>query len=145
MSQRFIQQINGYVIKSLLEADDDEILSLVDTPNYPTNTDITGAALLIENAIQESKHERLIQKKAEFEAHKNNQVINDEDVLNRPVTTMLSDIVAAMQNKSGAVPEGMLVAFRNQQTQASDEEIVRMWKHFVELGLIEPTDEDPPL
>ncbi|MEZ0122111.1 MAG: hypothetical protein AB9Q23_09955 [Candidatus Reddybacter sp.] len=141
MNLGFIKQINEYVIESLLEANDDDILSMVDSPDYPTSDDITTASQRIQQAIQEDKHKRLEQKKAEFAAYKISQASAFKALLQRPVATMISDIVAAMQNADD-MPEGILVAFREQQESASDEDIALIWQSLVELGLIDSYDND---
>lgn len=141
MNLEFVKQINEYVIESLLEANDEDILSKVDTPNYPTSEDITTASQLIQQAIQEDKRKRLEQKKAEFAAYNVSQESTFETLLRRPVTNMIADIVAAMQN-TDEIPEGILVAFREQQEDASDEDIALIWQSLVELGLIDPNDND---
>ena len=141
MNLGFIKQINEYVIESLLEANDDDILSIVDSPNYPTSEDIARASHLIRQAIQEDKRKRLEQKKAEFAAYKISQEGASEELLQRPVATMISNIVAAMQNTHD-MPEGILMAFREQQERASDEDIELIWQSLVELGLIDPHDND---
>lgn len=137
MSLVFIKQINEYVIDSLLEASDDDILSMVDSPNYPTRKDITTTSQLIQVAIQQDKRRRLEQKRAEYAAYKSHQESIHNALSNRSVTAMISDIVAAMQNNT-SVPEGLLVAFRDQQDCASDEDIALIWRDLVELGLIDP-------
>ena len=142
MNLGFIKQINEYVIESLLEANDDDILSMVDSPNHPTSEDIARASHLIQQAIQEDKRKRLEQKKAEFAAYKISQEGASEELLQRPVATMISNIVAAMQNNTHDIPEGILVAFREQQESASDEDIALIWQSLVELGLIDPDDND---
>lgn len=141
MNLGFIKQINEYVIQSLLEANDDDILSMVDSPDYPTSEEIALASQRIQQAIQEDKHKRLEQKKAEFAAYKIRQETGFEALLHRPVGTMISDIVAAMQNTND-IPEGVLMAFRGQQEHASDDDIALIWQSLVELGLIDPNDND---
>lgn len=141
MSREFIKQINEYVIESLLDTSDDEILSMVDSPGYPTSEEIAVAAQLIQHSLKEEKRRRLEQKKAEFAAHKLHQVSAFEALLRRSVGTMISDIVTAIQ-KTDAIPEGILLAFREQQENASDDDIARIWQSLVELGLIEPYDDD---
>ncbi|TNE75241.1 MAG: hypothetical protein EP334_10675 [Gammaproteobacteria bacterium] len=141
MNLEFVKQINEYVIESLLEATDEDILSNVGSPNYPTSEDITTASQLIQQAIQEDKRKRLEQKKAEFAAYNISKEITSKVLLRRPITNMIADIVAAMQN-TNEIPEGVLVAFREQQEDASDEDIALIWQNLVELGLIDPNDND---
>ena len=140
MNLNFIKQINEYVIESILEASDADILSMIDSLDYPTSEDITTASQIIKPALKEDKRKRLERKKSEFYAYKEK---NDSNLsaLQRQVGTMISDIVAAIQ-RNGDVPEGIIMAFRNQQTSASDEDIAKIWQDLVELGLINPGDND---
>lgn len=139
MNLEFIKQINEYIIESLIEARDDEILSLIDAPTYPSSKDIATASLLIEVTIKQSQRNRLERKKAEFTAYKSRQ--KQIEPLHRPVTKMISDIVATMQNTDN-IPEGILLAFREQQESVSDEDIALIWQSLVELGLIDPKGKD---
>lgn len=138
---QFIKQINEYVIESLLDEKDDEILSMVDSPDYPTSDDISLASKLIRQAIQEDKRKRLEKKKAEFDAYKATQDKSLKELRQNSIASMITDIVNAIQNPKN-IPEGILVAFREQQTKASDEDIVQIWQSLVELGLIDPNDND---
>lgn len=141
MSREFLKQINEYVIESYLEASDIDILSMVDSPDYPSSEDISTASQIIRQAIQEDKRKRLEKKKAEFAAYKIRQETTDETLSHRSLDIMISDIVAAMQN-TDAIPKGILVAFREQQEHASDEDIAQIWQSLVKLGLIDPNDND---
>lgn len=141
MSREFLKQINEYVIESYLEASDNDILSMVDSPDYPSSDDISTTSQIIRQAIQEDKRKRLEKKKAEFAAYTIRQETTDETLSHRSLGTMISDIVAAMQN-TDAIPKGILVAFREQQEHASDEDIAQIWQSLVELGLIDPNDND---
>ena len=53
---------------------------------------------------------------------------------------MIRDIVDALQNKADSVPQGILMAFRNQQEQADESSIHEIWSDLVNLGLITPDD-----
>lgn len=141
MSLKFIKQINEYVIESLLEADSDDILSMIDCPNYPTSEDISIAAQLVEQAIQKENDRRFEENKAEYATFKARQNSTREVVKQRSIPAMISDIVSAMQNTE-EVPKGIVVAFREQQDSASDEDIKEIWQSLFDLGLIKPEEND---
>lgn len=141
MTLKFIQQINEYVIGSIFEANDQEVLSRIDSSGYPTSDDIANATQLIQQVIQEEKRRRLTKRKAEFAAYKASQEFTQVSAERRSVSAMIADIATALQNKD-EVPQGILLAFRDQQDHASDEDIVRIWESLVELGLIDPDDKD---
>lgn len=141
MSLEFIKQLNEFVIDSLLNATDDEILSLLDTPDYPTQAEVGSALEIVKQSIKKENNRRLEQAKTEFANHKlvRNQSITSQS--RKSIASMLGDIVAAMQ-RTDEVPEGMLMAFRNQES-SSDEDIIQMWQDLVDLGLIKSQDENP--
>lgn len=141
MTLKFIQQINEYVIDSIFEANDQEVLSRIDSSGYPTSDDIANATRIIQQVMQDEKRRRLAKRKAEFAAYKASQEPNEERAERRNVSAMIADIAAALQNKD-EVPQGILLAFRDQQDNASDEDIVRIWESLVELGLIDPDEKD---
>ncbi len=93
------------MIKSYLEASDNDILSMVDYPDYPSSEDISTTSQIIRQAIQEDKRKRLEKKKAEFASYKIRQETTDETFSHRSVSTMISDIVATMQN-TDVIPKG---------------------------------------
>lgn len=141
MSLEFIKRINEYISESVLEAEDQEILSCIDSPSYPSNRDIAKASKRIQIAIQDSKRRRLAEKKAAFAAHKASQQGTSKRAERRTASAMIADIAKALQN-SDSVPEGILLAFREQQDNASDEDIERIWQSLVDLGLIDPDEKD---
>lgn len=141
MNLELIKQINEYVIESLLEAEEQEILSCIDSPDYPSSQDIGEASQRIRSAIQESKRLRLAERKAAFAAHQANQADASEDSKRRTAAEMVADIAKALQKRDN-VPEGLLLAFREQQDNATDEDVARIWRDLVALGLIDPDDTD---
>lgn len=140
MSLEFIKQINDFVIDSYMDASDEEILSLLDRPDYPTRAQVSGALEMIQRSIKSENRSRLEQKRAEFTAHKIKKQQSITSLLNKPIASMIADIATAMQ-KTDEVPEGLLIAFRNQEN-SSDEDIVKLWQDLADLGLIDSQDEN---
>ncbi|EGG98313.1 Secreted protein Hcp [gamma proteobacterium IMCC2047] len=141
MTLAFIKQINEYVIDAIMEASDEEILKGVGDNGCPSQEDIHHAQKMIGQAVKERRQYTLAQKKAAFHAYKQEQKYIQIAPIKRPVSGMLSDIVAAMQNKD-KVPKGIILAFREQGQDGSEDDIMEIWQNLVELGLIDPNDTD---
>jgi len=141
MTQAFINQINEYVIDATLEASDEEIFATIGDVGYPSKQDIHQARATITQAVKEQRQYRLFQKKAAFQAYKQEQKNIRLIPLKRSIAEMLSDIVAAMQNKD-KVPKGIILAFREQGQDGSENDIVEIWQNLMELGLIDPNAND---
>ena len=141
MTLAFIKQINEYVIDSIIEASDEEILACVGSDGYPSQQDIYQARTVITQAIKEQRQLRLSQQRAAFQAYKQEQEVAQNAPPKRTIPEMLSDIVAAMQNQD-KVPEGVILTFREQGQGGSENDIVEIWQNLVELGLIDPNDTD---
>lgn len=141
MTLAFIKQINEYVIDVILEASDEEILACVGSDGYPSLQDIHQARAVITQAVKEQRQYRLSQQRAAFQAYKQEQKATQNVPPKRSIPEMLSDIVAAMQNQN-KVPEGLILAFREQGQDGSENDIVEIWQNLVELGLIDPNDTD---
>jgi len=142
MSIEFIKQFNESIIEATLEATDEEILSTLRKEGYPTQSDIELVHAYIKQAIKENRRQRLEQKKFEFTEYKNNRVNTIQSVIaKKSIDEMFADIIAVMQKKD-KVPDGLLVAFREQSKKTSDEGIEEIWKNLMELGLIDPTDDE---
>lgn len=141
MTLEFFKEINEYVIDATLEANDEEIFSTLGTTGYPKLEDVHRARSLISQAIRVQRQNLLAQKKAAFEAHKQEQGQSTLMPTRRSISEMLSDIVSVMQNKD-KVPEGLLLAFREQGSGGSDEDVEGLWRSLVQLGLIDPGNKD---
>ena len=142
MNLEFIKQINEYVIEAILETDDHESLALIDQTNWPSKIDINNAKAVISQKIAARQKQILIQKRAEFQAYKIvKKNFQETQKPNRTVTEMLSDIVKSMQNKD-TLPEGLLMAFREQGQGGSDDDIKKIWKKLVDLGVINSNEDD---
>ncbi|NIB39777.1 hypothetical protein HBA55_09290 [Pseudomaricurvus alkylphenolicus] len=141
MTLAFIKQINEYVIEATIEASDEEILACVGSDGYPSQQDIHQARAVITRAVKEQRQYRLSQQKAAFQAYKQEQKVSQNVPPKRSIPEMLSDIVTAMQNQD-KVPEGIVLAFREQGQDGSEDDIIEIWKNLVELGLIDPNDTD---
>jgi len=141
MTLEFIKQINEYVIEATMEASDEAILCSIGETGCPTWDDIRAARLEIDQAVKKQRKYRLEQKRSEFIESKNKQPLTLKSVgAKKSISTMLTDIVQAMQNKDN-VPEGLLIAFRKEGQSGSEDDIKKIWLSFVELGLIDPSDE----
>lgn len=141
MTLAFIKQINEYVIDATIEASDEEILACVGSDGYPSQQDIHIAREMITQAVKEQRQYKLSQQRAAFQAYKKEQKVSQNVPPKRSIPEMLSDIVAAMQNQD-KVPEGIVLAFREQGQDGSEDDIIEIWKNLVELGLIDPNDTD---
>ncbi len=137
MTLAFIKQINEYIIEATLEASEEEILASIGDPGYPSRQDIHQAHAAITQAVKEQRQYRLAQEKAAFQSYKQEQKGMQNTPPKRTIPEMLSDIVAAMQHKD-KVPKGIILAFREQEQEGSEDDIVRIWQNLVELGLIDP-------
>lgn len=139
MTLAFIKQINEYVIDATIEAGDEEILACIGSDGYPTQQHIREALSIITQAVNEQRRLRLSRRKAAFQAYKQDFEIAQNTPPKRSIPEMLSDIVTAMQNQS-KVPEGIILAFREQGKGGSEDDIFEIWQNLVELGLIDPGD-----
>ncbi len=139
MTLAFIKQINEYVIDATLEASDEEIFASIGDAGYPSQQDIHQVLATISQAVKKQRQYRLSQQKAAFQLYKQEQKGVQNTHPKRTIPKMLSDIVAAMQNKD-KVPEGIILAFREQGLSGNEDDIVEIWKNLVELGLIDPID-----
>lgn len=141
MKLEFIKQINEYVIDATMEASDEEILATIGDSGYPSQNDIHQAREQITLAVKEQRQHRFLQKKADFQAYKQEQKSVQNVLAKRSIPEMLSDIVEAMQNQE-KVPEGIILAFRKQGQNGSEDDIKKIWKNLVELGLIDSDDDN---
>ena len=139
MTLAFIKQINEYVIDSIVEASDEEILACVGSDGYPSQQDIYLARTVITQAVKEQRQFRLSQQRAAFQEYKQEQKVAQNEPPKRTIPEMLSDIVAVMQNQN-KVPEGIILAFREQGQDGNDDDIFEIWQNLVELGLIDSND-----
>lgn len=141
MKLAFIKQINEYVIDATMEASDEEILATIGDSEHPSQDDIHQARMLITLAVKEQRQYRFFKKKAGFQAYKQEQKSVHNIPAKRSIPEMLSDIVGAMQNQD-KVPEGIILAFREQGPNGSDDDIKEIWQNLVELGLIDSNDDN---
>jgi len=137
MTIKFLKQLNDDIIESIIESSDEEILSQIGKENYPTWDDITFAEQTVSEIINKKRIERLEKNKQKFSEFKN----KNEKTLNslisiKSIEELLADIVKGMQNKD-KVPNGLLVAFREQSHDGNDDAIREIWKSMVKLKLID--------
>lgn len=136
MNIQFLQQLNELIIEA--DADDSNIMNNVDNEGFLTSRDVEHVKVFVSNAINASRKQRLEQMRASFNQHReqeNNRISSSSR--SRPPAEMLVDIVKAMQN-TDRVPKGLLLAFREQNTNqaASEEDIKKIWESLYQLGLI---------
>ncbi len=123
MSINLLREINELVVEADIEQPDNEILSRLGLYGFP------------------NRAQRLNQAKLEYRKRLDDserKVISSRSL---SLADMLQDIVKAMHNPN-KVPEGLLVAFReqSQNQEASEDDIREIWESFARLGLI-ATDE----
>jgi hypothetical protein len=139
MTQVFTQFISNLIDESILETSDDDILGNLNTKGYPKIEDIAQAKSNISLLIAKSRSNRLQSTKQDFLNWKKSK---DQSVKHKvkSIDEMVADIVAAMTSKPDNVPEGLLIAFRDQDENTSDEDIESLWSDLVTLDLITPKD-----
>ncbi|WP_022954812.1 hypothetical protein [Leucothrix mucor] len=138
MTIAFIKQINEYVINATLEASDEAILASVGSDGYPSPQEVQQACAAITQTISQQRANRLSQEQSAFAEYKKNQKNIQNAQQRRSIPEMLSDIVSTMQKQNKAVPDGIILAFREQGKGDSEEDIIEIWQNLVELGLIDP-------
>ena len=137
MSIRFLQHINDLIIET--DTDESEILALVGQDGFLTAQEIEDVKTFIQDAIADNRKARLDQVKADFIRNRAQASKKLADTKrDRSLSDMLGDIVKAMQN-TDRVPEGILLAFREQSTNqaASEQDIRDIWESLLQLGLID--------
>lgn len=138
MTKAYLRSLNELIIQSTLEASDDEISLLIDSPSGISSEKIISMCDHIHTQVKEYRDDRLIKQKQDFIAWQRQQQDSIEKSVSKiNIGDMLKDIVAVM-TRSDKVPEGLLLAFREQSGTISDEGIIETWKNLVELGLIDP-------
>lgn len=141
MSINLLREINELVVEADIEQPDNEILSRLGLYGFPTLSQLSEIQTALSNAIIVNRAERLNQAKLEYRKRLDDserRVISSRSL---SLADMLQDIVKAMHNPN-KVPEGLLVAFReqSQNQEASEDDIREIWESFARLGLI-ATDE----
>jgi len=142
MSVSFVKEINDIIADAILESPEEEILSNIGKTGYPSWENVREAKKLAAQAVAESRASRLERVKASYVKDKvNRDVERTAKPLTKNVNQMIADIVQAMQSKGDSIPNGLLVAFREQNKQGSEQDIKEIWENLVSLGLIDP-DQD---
>ena len=140
MTKAYLRSLNELIIQSTLEASDDEISLLIDSPGGILFEKIRSICTGIDAQVKKYRDDRLIKQKQDFIAWQGQQRDSIEKAISKiNIDDMLKDIVAVM-TRPDKVPEGLLLAFREQSGTISDEGIFETWKNLVELGLIDPND-----
>lgn len=136
MTLGFIKQINEYIIDATLKDSDEEILASVGRSGYPSQQEVKQAHTAIIQAIGEQRKHQLSQQKSAFEEYKRNKKVTQFSSHKKPISEMLSDIISTLQSQD-KIPEGIILAFREQSKGGSEEDIAEIWQNLVELGLID--------
>jgi len=142
MSALFLKIMNEYIIGSIIESSDKEYSSNIGHDDYSSQEGINSARSFIHSAIKEKRQERLTRTKELYAQSRNpKNSILDNLSSRKTIQGMFSQVVSVMQDKE-RVPEGLLVAFREQGQNGSEEDIRNIWKSLVELGLIDSEQDD---
>lgn len=140
MTKAYLRSLNELIIQSTIEASDEEASSLIDSPHGISYEKITAIRNNINVQIKKYRDARLEKLKQDFIESQRQQLLSVEKAAaNLTIESMLRSIAAVM-NRSENLPEGLLLAFREQSGQVGDEAIIEAWKNLVELGLIDPND-----
>ena len=139
MSVGFVKEINDLISDAILESSDEEILSNIGKAGYPSWNSVREAKKLLAQAVAKSRASRLEQAKVSFAKDKEkNSGIRTDKLATKNINDMIVDIVQAMQTKGESIPNGLLVAFREQSKEGSEQDIKEIWESLVSLGLIDP-------
>ncbi len=142
MSAEFLKMINEYIIDSIIECDDDEYLSNIGKDGYSSQEDIDFARSFIQATVRELRQERLNASRERYAQSKSQKSgVLDTISTTKPLQEMLTQIISVMQSEE-QVPDGLLIAFREQGKTGSEEGIRNIWKSLVELGLIDPEKDE---
>lgn len=140
MNKAYLRSLNELIIQSTLEASDEETSSLIDSPYGISYEKITAIRNDINVQIKKYRDVRLEKLKKDFmESQRQQKISIEKAAANLTIDSMLKSIAAVMTHSEG-LPEGLLLAFREQNGQVGDEAIIEAWKNLVELGLIDPND-----
>jgi len=143
MSINLLREINELVVEADIEQPDNEILARLGLYGFPTLSQLSELQTALSNAITVNRAERLNRAKLEYRRRLDDskrRVISSHSL---SLADMLQDIVKAMHN-TNKVPEGLLVAFREQSRnqEASEDDIREIWESFARLGLIAPDEKN---
>ena len=141
MSIAFLEEIDELIAQATIEATEEDIKnSFGASPEFLLSLQKINA--VINQAVTENRKTRLNALRSAFTSSKENTANIRKISATRSIDKMLSEIAAVIKNKNSSIPEGMILAFRNQGVAASDEDIKNMWHKLVDLGLID-VDEPP--
>lgn len=140
MTKAYLRSLNELIIQSTLEATEEDISLLIDSPNGISREQISAIRNNINDQIKDYRDARLRKQREEFMASRNQQQRSlQKAAANVSIDSMLKGIAAVM-SRPGGVPEGLLLAFREQSGKVGDEAIIEAWNNLVELGIIDPND-----
>ena len=143
MSIKLLREINELVIEADIERPDNEILSHLGLNGFPTLSQLSELQTALSNAITLNRNERLNRARSGFSRHLEDSKRKFISSRSLSMADMLQDIVKAMQDPN-KVPEGLLVAFReqSQNQEASEDDIREIWESYARLGLIAPDEKN---
>lgn len=140
MTKAYLRSLNELIIQSTLEESDEEISSLIDSPHGISYEKIAVIGNDINVQIKKYRDARLKKLKQHFMESQSQQQSSVEKAAAKLTIDSMLKSIAAVMNRSDELPEGLLLAFREQSGQVGDEAIIEAWKNLVELGLIDPND-----
>jgi len=142
MNVSFFDEMNELIIESILEASDEEILASIGGEGLPTWNEVQQSHDFIQNSLQTKREERLEANKSKLLSFKSaREKLINKLKSSKKVDEMVGDIVNVIQNKEG-VPDGVLIAFREQSKGGSDDDIKDIWENLVRLGLIDIEEDE---
>ena len=140
MKLNFIESLNELIARSYLEMSDTDVVSLMDEDGVPASEEIGKIQEMLSQQVKASRARQLTLARERFAEKTSRSHKSIGMAPARTIDSMIRDIVDALQNNANSVPQGILMAFRNQQEQADDSSIHEIWNDLVNLGLIIPDD-----
>jgi len=138
MKVTFVKEINDMIADTIMEDSDDEILACIGEVGYPPWKIVNEARSMMLGLITENRVSRLKNIKASYRLDKENRsILKAAKLAAKGLDEMIADIAKAMQLKSDEIPNGLIVAFREQSKQGNEEDVRDIWENLVSLGLID--------
>lgn len=140
MRPRFLNHMNDLIADSYLEMSDEEITSLIQSDEVKVASAANRIKSILDDMVKNSRAKQLASVRKRFYSHEN--FIPQEAIASnvKSLDEMIKDIVDVLQNKSESVPNGIVIAFRNQSRISDDKSIQEIWSDLVSLGLIDSDD-----
>lgn len=142
MTRFFVEDMNELIYEATLDASDEEILAEFDLSDPLRKFQLRRIENIIVEYITKSRNARLRSVKESFHKSKQQRISERQAMLaGKNITEMLVDIINVIGKNEGKVPKGVLLAFREQGEEGSEEDIKKIWEDLVDLGLIDPDEE----